>query len=112
MMTIRAMSMADAAPETRSPARNGIPHGPPPCARRRQDRILDDHATWNEDKCRVRSGHGPEMLGCLRRLAIGLILGRGKPVAPTIRDLNRKPCLVFDWLRLNWNTQPRTKSAA
>ena len=75
-------------------------------------RILDDQATWNEDRCRVRSGHGPENLSCLRRLAIGLILGRGKPVAPTIRDLNRNPRLVLDWLRLSRNTQPRAKLAA
>ena len=48
--------------------------------------------------------------GCLRRLAMGLILGRGKPVAPTIRNLN--PRLVLDRLRLSRNTQPRTKFAA
>ena len=33
----------------------------------------------------------------------------GKPVSPTIRDLNRKPRLVFGWLRLSRNTQPRAK---
>ena len=48
----------------------------------RVHRILDDTAMWNEDRCRVRSGHGPENLSCLRRLAIGLIIGRGRPVAP------------------------------
>ncbi len=26
----------------------------------RVHRILDDQATWNEDRCRVRTGHGPE----------------------------------------------------
>lgn len=78
----------------------------------RVHRILDDQATWNEDRCRVRSGHGPENLSCLRRLAIGLILGRGRPVAPTIRNLNRNPRLVLDWLRLSRNTQPRAKLAA
>lgn len=76
----------------------------------RVHRILDDAATWNEDRCRVRSGHGPENLTCLRRLAFGLVLGRGKSVAPTIRNLN--PRLVRDWLRLSRNTQPRAKSAA
>ena len=45
-------------------------------------------------------------------LAIGLILGRGRPVAPTIRELNRNPRLVLDWLRLSRNTQPRAKLAA
>ncbi len=74
--------------------------------------ILDDAATWNEDKCRVRSGHGPENLSCLRRLAIGLILGRNKPVRPTIEKLNRNPRLVLDYLRLSQNTRPRTMSAA
>ena len=78
----------------------------------RVHRILDDPATWNEDKCRVRSGHGPENLSCLRRLAISLILARGKPVAPTIRELDRNPRLVLDWLRLSRNTQPRMKRAA
>ena len=74
--------------------------------------ILDDAATWNEDKCRVRSGHGPENLSCLRRLAIGLILGRNKPVRPTIEKLNRNPRLVLDYLRLSQNTRPRANSAA
>ena len=64
----------------------------------RVHRILDDAATWN-DKCRVRSGIGPEIQSCVRRLAISLVLGRGKPVAPTTRELNR-------------NTQPCAKSAA
>ena len=78
----------------------------------RAHRILDDAATWNEDKCRVRSGHGPENPGCLRRLAIGLILGRDRQVAPTIRQLDRNPRLVLDWLRLSRNTQPRMRCAA
>ena len=51
-------------------------------------------------------------LSYLQRLAIGLSLGRGRPVAPTIRELNRNPRLVLDWLRLSRNTQPRAKSAA
>lgn len=61
-------------------------------------RILYDAATWN-DKCRVRSGNGPESQSCLRRLAISLVLRPGNPVASTTRELNR-------------NTQPCAKSAA
>ncbi len=75
-------------------------------------RILDDAATWNKDKCQVRGGHGPENLSCLRSLAVGLILGRNKPVKPTIATLNRNPRLVLDDLRLSQNSRPRTMSAA
>ncbi len=78
----------------------------------RVHRILDDQATWNGDRCRVRGGHGPENLGCLRRLAIGPIPGRGRPVAPPVRDLNRNPRPVPGWLRPVRNTQPRAKSTA
>ena len=49
--------------------------------------------------------------GCLRRLAIGLILGRGRPVAPTIGNLNRNPRLVPGWPRPVRNALARTKSA-
>ena len=54
----------------------------------------------------------PENLSCLRRLAIGLILGRNKPVRPTIEKLNRNPRLVLDYRRLSQNTRPRIMSAA
>ena len=77
----------------------------------RVHRIPADAATWHEDGCRVRSGHGPENLSCLRRLAVGLIIGRGRPVAPTLRQLARNPRMVLDWLRLTRNTRPRAKLA-
>ncbi len=78
----------------------------------RVHRILDGQATWNGDRCRVGGGHGPENLSCLRRLAIGLIPGRGRPVAPPVRDLNRNPRPVPGWPRPVRNTRPRTKSTA
>ncbi len=35
----------------------------------RVHRILDDAATWNGERCRVRGGHRPENPSCLRRLS-------------------------------------------
>jgi predicted transposase YbfD/YdcC len=65
--------------------------------------ILD----WNydEDRCRIRTGHGPENVTCLRRFAIGLIKSRGvKNVAQKMRQLNRNTRLVFDYLRMTANS--------
>jgi predicted transposase YbfD/YdcC len=65
--------------------------------------ILD----WNydEDRCRIRTGHGPENVTCLRRFAIGLIKSKGvKNVAQKIRHLNRNTRLVFDYLRMTTNS--------
>lgn len=68
--------------------------------------ILD----WNydEDRCRIRTGHGPENITCLRRFAIGLIKSKGvKNVAQKIRHLNRNTRLVFDYLRMTANSRVR-----
>jgi predicted transposase YbfD/YdcC len=65
--------------------------------------ILD----WNydEDRCRIRTGHGPENTTCLRRFAISLIKSRGvKNVAQKMRHLNRNTRLVFDYLRMTTNS--------
>lgn len=65
--------------------------------------ILD----WNydEDRCRIRTGHGPENVTCLRRFAIGLIKSKGvKNVAQKMRQLNRNARLVFDYLRMTANS--------
>ena len=65
--------------------------------------ILD----WNydEDRCRIRTGHGPENVTCLRRFAIGLIKSKGvKNVAQKMRHLNRNTRLVFDYLRMTTNS--------
>ena len=82
----------------------------------RVHRIPADVATWHGDGCRERSGHGPENPVCLRRLAtgliIGLIIGRGRPVAPTLRQLARNPRMVPGWRRLTRNRRPRAKLAA
>lgn len=65
--------------------------------------ILD----WNydEDRCRIRTGYGPENITCLRRFAIGLIKSKGvKNVAQKMRHLNRNTRLVFDYLRMTTNS--------
>jgi predicted transposase YbfD/YdcC len=65
--------------------------------------ILD----WNydEDRCRIRTGHGPENITGLRRFAIGVIKSKGvRSVAHTMRQLNKNTRLVFDYLRLSANS--------
>jgi predicted transposase YbfD/YdcC len=65
--------------------------------------ILD----WNydEDRCRIRTGYGPENITRLRRFAIGLIKSKGvKSVAQKMRQLNKNTRLVFDYLRMTSNS--------
>ena len=65
--------------------------------------ILD----WNfdEDRCRIRTGHGPENVTRLRRFAIGLIKSKGaRSVAQKMRQLNKNTRLVFDYLRMTNNS--------
>ena len=40
--------------------------------------------SFDEDRSRIRAGHGPENMTLLRRFAIGVIKGRGLAVAQTI----------------------------
>ena len=55
---------------------------------------------WNfdEDRCRIRVGHGPENITRLRRFAIGVIKSRGaRSVAQKMRPLTRNVRGVFDY---------------
>lgn len=68
---------------------------------------------WDEDRCTVRTGHGPENLTALRRFAIGLIKAKSHDsVASTLQRLARTPRMVLDYLRLSGNSVPRPASAA
>lgn len=68
---------------------------------------------WDEDRCTVRTGHGPENLNALRRFAIGLIQANSRDtVASTLQRLARSPRMVLDYLRLTANALPRSASAA
>jgi len=62
---------------------------------------------WNydEDRSRIRKGHGPENMTRLRRFAIGVIKSKGvRSVAQKMRQLTRNPRLVFDYLRMTKNS--------
>jgi predicted transposase YbfD/YdcC len=66
---------------------------------------------WDEDRCTLRTGHGPENITRLRRFATGLIKSNSHDsVAATIAKLARNVRRVFDYLRLTENsaTQSRT----
>ena len=65
--------------------------------------ILD----WNfdEDRNRIRTGHGPENISRLRRFAVGILKSKGvDSVAEKMRELHRSTRLVFDYLRMSENT--------
>jgi len=63
---------------------------------------------WDEDRCSLRTGHGPENLTALRRFAIGIIKSKSRDtVAATIQRLARNVRLVFDYLRMTDNSRRR-----
>jgi len=60
---------------------------------------------WDEDRSTIRTGFGPQNITRLRRFAVGLIKTKSSDsVAATIRRLQRKPRLVFDYLRMTENS--------
>ncbi|MEN8130295.1 MAG: hypothetical protein ABFS45_08880 [Pseudomonadota bacterium] len=64
---------------------------------------------WNydEDRSRIRKGHGPENMTRLRRFAIGIIKSKGvRSVAQKMRELTMNPRMVFDYLKMTRNTCP------
>lgn len=66
---------------------------------------------WNydEDRCRIRTGFGPENITRLRRFAIGVLKSFQKPgqsIASMMRNLCMRPRIVFDYLRLTNNSAP------
>lgn len=66
-----------------------------------------DHC-WNEDRCTIRSGHGPVNITALRRFAIGVIRAKSQDtVASTIQCLARNVRLVFDYLCMTENSRRR-----
>lgn len=62
---------------------------------------------WNydEDRSRIRTGHGPENMTRLRRFAVGIIKSKGvRSVAQKMRELTLNTRLVFDYLKMTRNT--------
>jgi len=67
---------------------------------------------WNfdEDRSRIRTGHGPDNVSRLRRFAIGVLTqyAKGKTsIAEKMAKLNRNTRLVFDYLRMTKNSTRR-----
>ncbi len=59
---------------------------------------------YNEDRCRIRTGHSPENITRLRRFAVSLIKSKGAVfVAQKIRELVQNTRLVFDYLKMTKN---------
>jgi len=60
---------------------------------------------YDEDRSRIRTGHGPENITRLRRFAIGVIKSKGvRSVAQKMRQLARNVRLVFDYLCMTKNS--------
>ena len=63
---------------------------------------------WDEDRCRLRVGHGHENMTRLGRFAVGLIEANGDDsVAATIAKLARRVRRVFDYFLMTGNSKPR-----
>lgn len=61
---------------------------------------------YDEDRCRIRTGHGPENISRIRRFAIGVIKSvSSNGVAETTRDLVMNVRLVFDYLKMTKNSR-------
>jgi len=74
--------------------------------------VLD--MTWDEDRCRIRTGHGPENTSRLRRFAISVLNLHAKPgdsIASMTRRLAAKTRLVFDYLRMTRNSTGHAAAA-
>lgn len=67
---------------------------------------------WNydEDRSRIRTGHGPENITRLRRFAIGVIKSKGVySVAQKMRQLALNIRSVFDYLKMTENSCPSAR---
>jgi hypothetical protein len=61
---------------------------------------------WDEDRCTLRTGHGPENVTRLRRFAIGLIKFKSTDsVSVTIDKLARNARRVFDYQGMTDNSR-------
>ena len=67
--------------------------------------------SFDEDRSRIRAGHGPENTTLLRRFATGLIKSRGLAVAETLRRLGRNVRRVPGFLKMTGNARTRQTAA-
>jgi len=69
---------------------------------------------WNydEDRSRIRAGHGPDNIARLSRFAVGLIKSKNVvSVAQKMRMLAMNPRAVLDYLRMTDNSRSRLSAA-
>jgi len=60
---------------------------------------------YDEDRCSIRTGNGPENVTCLRRLAISIIKSKKvSSVAQKMRQLSFNTRAVMDYLKISKNT--------
>jgi predicted transposase YbfD/YdcC len=62
---------------------------------------------WNydEDRCRIRAGYGPENITRLRRFAVGILKSKGvRSVAQKMRQLTQDTRAIFDYLKMTRNS--------
>jgi predicted transposase YbfD/YdcC len=74
--------------------------------------VLDQ--TWDEDRCRIRTGYGPENTSRLRRFAISVLNLHAKPtdsIASMTRKLAARTRLVFDYLLMTKNSTGHVAAA-
>ncbi|MDE2724209.1 MAG: ISAs1 family transposase [Gemmatimonadota bacterium] len=75
--------------------------------------VLDNRNGFDEDACKVRSGHAPENLACMRRFALTVLRHcqkvNDRPITDQLQRLGLKPRRVIDMLRLTGNTRGRTR---
>ncbi len=65
---------------------------------------------WDEDRCTLRTGHGPANITALRRFAIGAIKAKSRDtVAATLQRLARNVRWVFDYLGMTANSRRRSR---
>jgi len=65
---------------------------------------------WDENRCTIRTGHGPENITRLRRFATGLIKSKSRDsVAATIAKLARNVRRIFDYLGMTKNSLPQRR---
>ena len=65
---------------------------------------------WNydEDRSRIRKGHGPENITQLRRFAVSIIKSKYvRSATQKMRELNKNTRLVLDYLKMTKNTYVR-----
>ena len=60
---------------------------------------------YDEDRCRIAKGYGPENMTRLRRFAVGLFKSKGiKNVSQKVRQLAMTPRAVLDYMKMTKNS--------